>query len=153
MNNDAVKISVNPDNLDRLDYESIYNPTLNYAEDFYLSSIFDCSREMEKYSGDYDYHSLMHKVQKPVLTANKVEALSLFANKLLLRKYKKYKWGVGSNGPSRKRSWRQEIMDAGSGSACGEYSHCWSCRSFSFTFETWHKQLDTNEFLSGFLAD
>ena len=108
---------------------------------------------MEKYSGDYDYHSLMHKVQKPVLTANKVEALSLFANKLLLRKYKKYKWGVGSNWSFRKRSWRQEIMDAGSGSACGEYSHCWSCRSFSFTFETWHKQLHTNEFLSGFLAD
>ena len=68
-------------------------------------------------------------------------------------KYKKYKWGVGSNGPSRKRSWRQEIVDVGSGSACGEYSHCWSCRSFSFTFETWHKQLHTNEFLSGFLAD
>ena len=119
MNNDAVKISVNPDNLDRLDNESIYNPTLNYAEDFYLSSIFDCSREMEKYSGDYDYHSLMHKVQKPVLTANKVEALSLFANKLLLRKYKKYKWGVGSNWSFRKRSWRQEIMDVGSESACG----------------------------------
>ena len=57
------------------------------------------------------------------------------------------------NGPSRKRSWRQEIVDVGSGSACGEYSHCWSCRSFSFTFETWHKQLHTNEFLSGFLAD
>ena len=44
-------------------------------------------------------------------------------------------------------------MDAGSGSACGEYSHCWSCRSFSLTFETRHEQLYTDEFLSGFLAD
>ncbi|MDH5370204.1 MAG: hypothetical protein OEW99_09275 [Gammaproteobacteria bacterium] len=87
MNNDSVKISVNPDNLDRLDNKSIYNPTLNYSENFYLSPMFDCSREMEKYSGDYDYHSLMHNVQKPVLTANKVEALSLFANKLLLREW------------------------------------------------------------------
>ena len=26
-------------------------------------------------------------------------------------------------------------MDVGSESACGEYSHCWSYRSFSFTFE------------------
>ena len=68
-------------------------------------------------------------------------------------KYKKYKWGVGSNWSFRKRSWRQEIVDVGSGSACGEYSPCWSCSSFSFTFETWHKQLHTNEFLSGFLAD
>lgn len=87
MNNDSVKISVNPDNLYRLDNESIYNPNLNHAENFYLSPIFDCSREMEKYSGDYDYHSLMHNVQKPVLTANKVEALSLFANKLLMREW------------------------------------------------------------------
>ena len=68
-------------------------------------------------------------------------------------KYKKYKWSVESNWSSRKRSWRQEIVDVGSGSACGEYSHCWSCRSFSLTFETWHKQLHTNKFLSGFLAD
>ena len=44
-------------------------------------------------------------------------------------------------------------MDVGSESACGEYSHCWSYRSFSFTFETWHKQLHTNEFLSGVFAD
>ena len=44
-------------------------------------------------------------------------------------------------------------MDVGSGSACGEYSHWWSCRSFSLTFETRHEQLYTNEFLSGFLAD
>jgi len=44
-------------------------------------------------------------------------------------------------------------MDVGSESAFGEYSHCWSYRSFSFTFETWHKQLHTNEFLSGFLVD
>ena len=34
-------------------------------------------------------------------------------------KYKKYKWGVGSNWSSRKWSWKHEIMDAGSGSACG----------------------------------
>ena len=85
MKNHAVKIAVKPNNSDRLDKDSIYNPALNYTENFCLSSIFDCSREMEKYSGDFDYHSLMHNVQKPVLTANKVEALSLFANKLLLR--------------------------------------------------------------------
>jgi hypothetical protein len=87
MNYDSVKISVDPDNFYRLDNESIYNPTLNHAENFYLSPIFDCSQEMEKYSGDYEYHSLMHNVQKPVLTANKVETLSLFANKLLLREW------------------------------------------------------------------
>jgi hypothetical protein len=46
-----------------------------------------------------------------------------------------------------------EIVDAGSECACGEYWRCWSCRSFSLTFETWHEQLHTNEFLSGFLAD
>jgi hypothetical protein len=87
MNNNSVKIAVNPNNSDRVDKGSIYNPDLNYPENFCLSSIFDCSREMEKYSGDYDYHSLMHNVQKPVLTANKVEALSLFANKLFLREW------------------------------------------------------------------
>ncbi len=87
MINDSVKIAVNPNNADHLDKDSIYNPALNYSENFYLSPMFDCSREMEKYSGDVDYHSLMHNVQKPVLTANKVEALSLFANKLLLREW------------------------------------------------------------------
>jgi len=44
-------------------------------------------------------------------------------------------------------------MDAGSESACGEYAHRWFYRSFSLTFETWHEELHTNEFLSGFLAD
>jgi hypothetical protein len=44
-------------------------------------------------------------------------------------------------------------MNTGTASACGEYSHCWSCRFFSLTFETWHEQLHTNELLSGFLAD
>ena len=87
MKNHAVKIAVNPNNSDRLDKDSIYKPALNYSENFCLSSIFDCSREMEEYSGDFDYHSLMHNVQKPVLTANKVGALSLFANKLLLREW------------------------------------------------------------------
>lgn len=87
MENNSVKISVNPNDSDRLDKDSIYNPALAYAEDFDISSIFDCSYEMEKYSGDFDYHSLMHNVQKLVLTANKVEALSLFANKLLLREW------------------------------------------------------------------
>ncbi|MFT4580244.1 MAG: hypothetical protein ACI9XC_000786 [Gammaproteobacteria bacterium] len=81
------KISVNKNNSNRLDKDSIYNPALNYSENFCLSSIFDCSREMEKYSGEFDYHSLMHNVQKLVLTANKVGALSLFANKLLLREW------------------------------------------------------------------
>jgi hypothetical protein len=87
MKNDSIEFAVNPNNSDRLDKDSIYNPALNYSENFCLSSIFDCSREMEKYSGDSDYHSLMHNVQKPVLTVNKVEALSLFANKLLLREW------------------------------------------------------------------
>jgi hypothetical protein len=45
------------------------------------------------------------------------------------------------------------MMDAGSKSACGEYSHCRPDRSFSLTFETWHGQLHTNGVLSGFLAD
>ena len=44
-------------------------------------------------------------------------------------------------------------MDTGTASARGEYSRCWSCKSFSLTFETWHEQLYTNEFLSGFSAD
>lgn len=44
-------------------------------------------------------------------------------------------------------------MDAGSESACVENSHCWSCRSFPLTFETWHENLHTNELLSGLLAD
>ena len=87
MKNRSVKISVNPNNSDRLDKDSIYKPALNYSENFCLSSIFDCSREMEEYSGDFDYHSLMHNVQKPALIANKVGALSLFANKLLLREW------------------------------------------------------------------
>ena len=37
----------------------------------------------------------------------------------LIKKYKKYKRGVGSNWSSRKWSWRHEIMDVGSESACG----------------------------------
>ena len=36
-----------------------------------------------------------------------------------LHKYRKYKWGVESNWSSRKWSWRHEIMDASSESACG----------------------------------
>ena len=65
----------------------IYNPTLVYAEGFNLSKVFDCRHEMSRYQGDADYHSLMHNVQKLKLTANKVEALSFFANKLLLREW------------------------------------------------------------------
>jgi hypothetical protein len=38
---------------------------------------------------------------------------------------------------------RHEIMDTGTASACGAYSHCWSCRSFSFAFARGHKQLRT----------
>jgi hypothetical protein len=34
-------------------------------------------------------------------------------------KYRKYKWGVESSWSSRKWSWRHEIMDASSESACG----------------------------------
>jgi hypothetical protein len=37
-----------------------------------------------------------------------------------------------------------EIVDEGSRIAWGYYSHCWSCGSFSLTFETWHEQLYTN---------
>jgi len=62
-----------------------YEPLLITADNFELSSVFDCRPEMKCYVGDVDYHSLMHKVQKPVLTAHKVEALSYFANKLLLQ--------------------------------------------------------------------
>jgi hypothetical protein len=45
------------------------------------------------------------------------------------------------------------MMDVGSEHACGEYSHCWPCRSLSLTFETCHEQLHTNGFLSGGFAD
>lgn len=70
-----------------LEANIIYNPVLDYAENFDVSLIFDCSREMGIYSGDFDYHSLMHNVQKPMLTKNNVEALSLFANKVSLREW------------------------------------------------------------------
>ena len=30
------------------------------------------------------------------------------------------------------------MVEDGSRSACGEYPHCWSCRSFLLTLETWH---------------
>jgi len=36
-----------------------------------------------------------------------------------MMEYKKYKWGVGSNWWSRKWSRRDEVMAAGSESACG----------------------------------
>jgi len=64
-----------------------YNPDLAYSEDFELSSVFDCREQMNGYSGATDYHSLMHNVQKPMLASNKVEELSFFANKLLLREW------------------------------------------------------------------
>ena len=64
-----------------------YEPILITAENFEVSSVFDCRHEMKRYVGDVDYHSLMHNVQKPVLTSHKVEALSYFANKLLLREW------------------------------------------------------------------
>ena len=32
------------------------------------------------------------------------------------------------------------MVEDGSRSACGEYPHCWSCRSFLLTLETWHEQ-------------
>jgi hypothetical protein len=87
MKNNPVAMVGNKNSVTLLEASSIYKPALAYVENFDISSIFDCSCEMEKYSGDFDYHSLMHNVQKPVLTANKVEALSLFANKLLLREW------------------------------------------------------------------
>jgi hypothetical protein len=87
MKNTPLETVINENSATLLDANNIYNPALAYAEDFCISSVFDCKREMEKYSGNFDYHSLMHNVQKPVLTANKVEALSLFANKLLLREW------------------------------------------------------------------
>ena len=85
--NNSEEIAVNPNNTIVLDEKSIYNPTLTFAENFNISSIFDCGLEMQNYSGDFDYHSLMHNVQKPMLTMNKVEMLSLFANKILLREW------------------------------------------------------------------
>lgn len=66
---------------------STYNPDLVYTKCFSISSVFDCSSEMNNYLGDMNYHSLMHNVQKPMLTANKVKELSFFANKLLLREW------------------------------------------------------------------
>lgn len=66
---------------------SYYNPVLKYADGFKVSPVFDCHREMENHSEDDDYHSLMHNIQKPMLAASKVEALSFFANKLLLREW------------------------------------------------------------------
>jgi hypothetical protein len=87
MQNHSVEIAINPNSSDRLGENIIYNPDLAYSENFDISSIFDCNREMGNYSGDFDYHSLMHNVQKPMLTKNKVEALSLFANKILLREW------------------------------------------------------------------
>ncbi len=87
MKNHPVEMVVNPNSETRLDANIIYNPALVYSENFDISSIFDCSHEMKKYSGDVDYHSLMHNVQKPMLTTNKVEALSFFANKILLREW------------------------------------------------------------------
>ena len=67
--------------------DATYDPDLAYAEGFNVSSVFDCSRQMKNYSGDVDYHSLMHNVQKPMLASHKVEELSFFANKLLLRRW------------------------------------------------------------------
>jgi hypothetical protein len=70
--------------------EGAYNPDLVYSKDFVLSSVFDCAKHMGNYSGKTDYHSLMHNVQKPLLTYNQVEELSFFANKSLLRE-----WTIG----------------------------------------------------------
>ena len=64
-----------------------YSPDLVYARGFSISSVFDCNTEMNDYLGDANYHSLMHNVQKPKLTINKVKELSFFANKLLLREW------------------------------------------------------------------
>lgn len=89
MKNHLVEIVVHSNSVTDLDENTICNPALNYVKNFHVSSIFDCSREMRNYSGDYDYHSLMHNVQKPVLALNKVAAQSLFANKLLLREWTK----------------------------------------------------------------
>ena len=50
------------------------------------------------------------------------------------------------------------MADDGSRSVCGYYSHFWSCRSFSLSFETCYEPLRrsglyTNEFLSGVPAN
>ncbi len=64
-----------------------YEPNFTIEKGFNLSTVFDCNDEMRHYLGETDYHSLMHNVQKPNLASRKVEALSYFANKLLLQEW------------------------------------------------------------------
>ena len=82
-----VKLAPNTYSIEKGTANLSYEPILRVAEDFKVSSVFNCSDAMKQYSGYDDYHSLMHSVQKPFLTTNKVEALSFFANKLLLQEW------------------------------------------------------------------
>ncbi|MBC8292602.1 MAG: hypothetical protein H8E45_05480 [Proteobacteria bacterium] len=81
------EITVAPNVLETSSVIATYVPDLIYAKGFDVSSVFDCGDEMKRYAGDVDYHSLMHNVQKPSLVSRNVEALSFFANKLVLREW------------------------------------------------------------------
>jgi len=50
MKNTPLETVINENSATLLDANNIYNPALAYAEDFCISSVFDCKREMEKYS-------------------------------------------------------------------------------------------------------
>ena len=81
------KLAPNTYSIEKSTSNLSYEPMLHIVKDFKVSSVFDCSDAMKHYAGEDDYHSLMHNVQKPFLTTNKVGALSFFANKLLLQEW------------------------------------------------------------------
>tara|TARA_B110000967_G_scaffold166795_1_gene175009 strand:- start:449 stop:1546 length:1098 start_codon:yes stop_codon:yes gene_type:complete len=87
MNNCSEDHLVKLNSLESLHADPVYNPDLSYYPSFCLSTSFECREQMRRYSGSTDYHSLMHNVQKPVLSANRVEELSFFANKLKLMEW------------------------------------------------------------------
>ena len=70
------KITQDSNMIGKLSTNGTYEPILMMAKNFNVSSVFDCSDEMKCYIGDVDYHSLMHNVQKTVLTSHKVEPSS-----------------------------------------------------------------------------
>ena len=87
MNNCSEDHLVKLNSLESLHADPVYNPDLSYYPSFCLSTSFECREQMRRYSGSTDYHSLMHNVQKSVLSANRVEELSFFANKLKLMEW------------------------------------------------------------------
>ncbi|MCW8931292.1 MAG: hypothetical protein OQL19_13765 [Gammaproteobacteria bacterium] len=84
MNTNIENISPSKHVSEKTAENTIYEPILVHTKNYEISSVFDCSHKMNHYAGNIDYHSLMHNVQKPDLTLNKVDALSFFANKILL---------------------------------------------------------------------